>query len=231
MNKRLRRHVHLALASLIAISSVSVTFASEFIVNESFDNMTLGAAPSGYEVSDSVAITTVDLNNDRNYCVYLNDGEGQLKMNKQFAAQSEVVTLSVDFMQNNLGSGTHINLTDGTGLRAVRLETRDNGTSLNYVMNGTYVKVADITSGEWMTIKIEANIKTQTFNIYINDILKGKDIPFKNTVSEISYFQTLTPADKVSGHYIDNLSISASKAPVTIPEDATEINFTVDANG
>ena len=231
MNKRLRRHVHLALASLIAIGSVSVTFASEFIVNESFDNMTLGAAPSGYEVSDSVAITTVDLNNDKNYCVYLNDGEGQLKMNKQFAAQSEVVTLSVDFMQNNLGSGTHINLTDGTGLRAVRLETRDNGTSLNYVMNGTYVKVADITSGEWMTIKIEANIKTQTFNIYINDILKGKDIPFKNTVSEISYFQTLTPADKVSGHYIDNLSISASKAPVTIPEDATEINFTVDANG
>ncbi|ADZ84510.1 pectinesterase family protein [Cellulosilyticum lentocellum] len=231
MNKRLRRYVHLALASLIAVSSVSVTFASEFIVNESFDNMILGAAPSGYEVSDSVAITTVDLNNDRNYCVYLNDGEGQLKMNKQFAAQSEVVTLSVDFMQNNLGSGTHINLTDGTGLRAVRLETRDNGTSLNYVMNGTYVKVADITSGEWMTIKIEANIKTQTFNIYINDILKGKDIPFKNTVSEISYFQTLTPADKVSGHYIDNLSISASKAPVTIPEDATEITFTVNANG
>lgn len=231
MNKRLRRYVHLALASLIAVSSVSVTFASEFIVNESFDNMILGAVPSGYEVSDSVAITTVDLNNDKNYCVYLNDGEGQLKMNKQFAAQSEVVTLSVDFMQNNLGSGTHINLTDGTGLRAVRLETRDNGTSLNYVMNGTYVKVADITSGQWMTIKIEANIKTQTFNIYINDILKGKDIPFKNTVSEISYFQTLTPADKVSGHYIDNLSISASKAPVTIPEDATEITFTVDANG
>lgn len=231
MNKRLRRHVHLALASLIAVSSVCVTLASEFIVNESFDNMILGAAPSGYEVSDSAAITTVDLNNDKNYCVYLNDGEGQLKMNKQFAPQSEVVTLSVDFMQRNLGSGTHINLTDGTGLRAVRLETRDNGTTLNYVTNGTYVKVADITPNEWMTIKIEANIKTQTFNIYINNILKGSGIPFKNTVSEISYFQTLTPADKVSGHYIDNLSVSASKAPVTIPEDATQINFTVDASG
>ena len=231
MNKLLRKHVYLALAALLATSSISITYAAESLVNDSFNNMTLGSAPIGYETSDPNAIYTVDLSDSKDYCVYLNDGEGQLKLNKQFASQTEMVILSVDFMQKDLGSGTHINLTDRTGARAVRLETRDNGTSLNYVVNGTYTKIADITSGKWMTIKIEANVKTQTADIYIDDVLKAKNIPFKNTVSEISYFQTLTPHDKVSGHYIDNLTISSDKAPVTIPDDATEIVLTVDASG
>lgn len=231
MNKKLRSHVHIALATLIAATSISVVYASDYIVNDNFNNMTLGAAPAGYQVSDAGSIYTVDLFDSEDYCVYLNDGEGQLKMNKQFTPQSEIVTLSVDFMQEKLGSGTHINLTDHTGLRAVRLETRDNGNSLCYVVNNTYTKLADIISGKWMTIKIEANVKAQTADIYIDNVLRASKVPFKNTVSEISYFQTLTPADKVSGHYIDNLSVSASKAPVTIPDDATEINFTVDAAG
>lgn len=166
MNKALRKRVHLALAALLTASSISVAYASESLVNDTFNDMTLGSAPTGYETSDPNAIYTVDLSDSNDYCVYLNDGDGQLKLNKQFAAQTEVVTLSIDFMQKELGSGTHINLTDGNGTRAVRLETRDNGTTLNYALNGTYTKIADITSGTWMNIKIEANVKTQTANIY-----------------------------------------------------------------
>ena len=231
MNKTLRKRVHLALAALLITSSISVTYASTHLVNDTFNDMTLGSTPTGYEVSDANAIYTVDLSDSKDYCVYLNDGDGQLKLNKQFTSQTEVVTLSVDFMATALSSGTHINLTDGKGTRVVRLETRNNGTTLNYVLDGTYTKIADITSGKWMNIKIEANVQTQTANIYIDNVLKASNIPFKNTVSEISYFQTLTPYDKVGGHYIDNLSISSSKAPVTIPDDATEIVLTVDASG
>lgn len=232
MNKKLRSRTHIALATLIATTSISVVYASDSIVSDNFNNMTLGTAPSGYQVSDTNSIYTVDLSNSNDYCIYLNDGEGQLKLNKQFAPQTELVTVSVDFMQKQLATGTHVNLTDNAGLRAVRLETRDNGTTLNYVAaDGTYTKLTDITPGKWMTIKVEANVKTQTANIYIDNILKAANLPFKNTVSSLNYFQTLTPHDKVSGHYIDNLNISVSKAPVTIPDDATEINFTVDAAG
>ena len=232
MNKKFTKYFSIVLSTLIATINIPVVYASSFIVNENFNNMKLHTSPTGYQVSDADSIYTVDINGSDDYCVYLDDKEGQLKLNKPFAPQTEVVNLSVDFMQKQLGSGTHINMTDRTGLRAIRLETRQNGKTLEYVSSdGSYSKLADIIPNVWMNIKVEANVKAQTANIYIDNVLKLKNIPFKNSVSEISYFQTLTPADKVSGHYIDNLQISSAKAPITIPDNATEISFTVDASG
>lgn len=158
MNKKFTKYFSIVLSTLIATINIPVVYASSFIVNENFNNMKLHTSPTGYQVSDADSIYTVDINGADDYCVYLDDKEGQLKLNKPFAPQTEVVNLSVDFMQKQLGSGTHINMTDRTGLRAIRLETRQNGTTLEYVSSdGSY----DKPSAAFINCQMDSHIKVE----------------------------------------------------------------------
>ena len=186
--------------------------AATALVDDNFNNQQAGAKPDGYTIEETggkVSIAEVPSAADKS--LYLDDpGATVIKVSKKFAPQTGVVTAELKYMQPTKISSTAkvIRLLDEAGAVAVQVETRSGGLISWKMPDGQFTEIGEYAADTWFTIKVVANVKTQTADVFFNGAQKLTGVVFTAAAANIAVFESYTPGTSARGQYIDNIKIS-----------------------
>ncbi|BBH24115.1 hypothetical protein Back11_54600 [Paenibacillus baekrokdamisoli] len=179
------------------------------LVSETFDGMPIGAAPTGWIVTNSAdssaVITSISGNEDKSLAISDTNTAGASLVHKLFPTQSNIVTAQWSFMEQTVFPYAKFGLRSGATF-ATEIYTA--GSNLVYRdASGTYITIQSFATNTWYTIKIVANPMTKTYDIYVNGLLKIANAPFTNPVSSlnsIAFYGGWAPTGMV---YINNVGV------------------------
>ncbi|MFC5652687.1 alginate lyase family protein [Paenibacillus solisilvae] len=179
------------------------------LVNETFDGMTVGSAPTGWVITNSQDSSTTVSNvpgaADKALKITDTNITGASLAHKLFAPQTGIVTAQWSFMQQTIFPYAKFGLRSGA-VFATEIYTA--GSNLAYRDSSRhYVMIQSFTPGTWYTVKIVANPMTDKYDIYVNGLLKVVDAPFANPVSSfnsIAFYGGWEPTGTV---YINNVGL------------------------
>ncbi len=226
-----RVFVSLALAGGMIMSQVpqvnmtkTVYGADGVIVNEQFDTIKTGEKPTdGYTFSEETgSAKVVEVPNATDKSLYLEDsGDKNTKVVKEFDAQTGIVTVVVDFMQESVGSTTKVvRLMDSNDNVAVQVETRSGSVIAYKLVGDTYVEMLPYEKDTWYTIQVAADVANQKADIFVNGKMLAEDIPFYQKAESISKIDSFTPGSSPKGHYLDNLQIYSKEVVPVVSDKA-----------
>lgn len=234
-------------------SAIDVTTGSSVILKENFDDLEVGSVPTEYIISqaednkeiDGKPIYIAERAPGDNYVhvgqeADMKEGEnkGKIRLAKDFEEQTDVFTVSFDFMVDQSGNDTTITLHDGE-TESIRLEMRNGCLAYRYYddagENHSEPLTGALEANEWVRVQVVVDLTNQKLEFYVNGkcVLEEKIYTNSKTnrepVEKISRFMTQTPKSKVIGHGIDNLSIVQGvvldeEVPPNIPEKPVDPN-------
>ncbi len=203
----------LRLIGAFLIIACAASLAATVLVNDDFNGLATGSQPEGYLIEETGGkVSIVEVPGAKDKSLFLDDpGSNNIKITKKFAPQTGVVTAELSFMQTKFGTTAKvIRLMDADGANvAVHLETRSGNFISWKDKDGMYNEVTEYAEKVWIDIKVVANVKTQTADIFVNGKQKAAQIPFLAAVANIGSFDSYTPGSSAKGHYLDNIKISA----------------------
>jgi hypothetical protein len=127
---------------------------------------------------------------------------------KDFTSQGGVLTIEWKFMEPSVGSLAYFSLHDGDTEAVLMRTTTADGGSLVYVDGfENYYTIRTISSNTWYTVKIVADMVTNSYDIYVDGVLKVVGAPFKNYVNYVDRIMFAGGYSVPSTVYIDNVRI------------------------
>lgn len=188
------------------------------IVNESFNSMTTGSAPSGWNVSapsgTTCTVVEVPSATDKSLKLYDNTTSNYTSAEKTFTAQSGIVTVQLKFNIGTIGQWDRIKLNSGTSTTAVDIANIDNFNNsvdynaLGYMVGTSRYKISNISAGTWTTLTIVANTDMDTFDVYVNGELKRAGCSFSTAVTSIDRVTFTTGNSYTDTCYFDNVQVT-----------------------
>ncbi len=187
----------------------TVMKSTRTLVSETFDNMPTGTPPVGWTVTNSTdsSASIVNVSQDKLLSLKITDtnANGASLVQKNFTAQSGTVTAQWSVMEQALFPYAKFGLKSGTNF-AIELYTA--GPNLAYRLNnGNYINVQSFKPNTWYTIKVTANILTNSYDIYVDGILKASNVVFTNpasTINGIAFYGGWGPTGTV---FIDDVGV------------------------
>ncbi|WP_064745672.1 glycosyl hydrolase family 8 [Paenibacillus sp. UNC451MF] len=180
---------------------------STTLVNDNFNSMTTGAAPTGYTTSGNVTIE--DLPSSSNKSIKLNDTDttNSVKANKSFATQTGKVTMEYKVMLPSAVNNLYVHLKQGSTI-ASTIQSNSDGTLRYRNGDGTMSTIANYSPNTWLTIKIEADVATNKSNVYVNGTSVVTGGTFRNSVTAIDSVELITHSTGTGTMYIDDVNIT-----------------------
>jgi hypothetical protein len=178
------------------------------LVDNGFDYMTTGQAPTGWTIESSAGgtATVEEVPSTANKSVKLNDvNANHIVMSHSFAAQSDTVTAEWKMMLTSNVDYQSVTLLGGT-TEAINVNTY-NGNLNFFNSSGTRVSLQGYSPNTWYTIKVDANIRTDTCDMYVNGVKKASGVAFRNAASSIDKIKFSTSTSNTSALYIDDVFV------------------------
>jgi hypothetical protein len=187
-------------------SVTTPTFST--LVNDNFNAITTGAAPTGWTVS-APANTTASVQafpsaSNKSVLLYDNSTSGLCSAQKTFTATSDWLFASFKFYATTNGSA--FQLRSGSSV-AVDLFLKS-GSLVYRNASGTETSIMTYSVNTWYSVKIVPSVSLKTFDLYVGGVLKVKGAAFRTaSVSNINtiYFGSDTAAK--SSTYVDDVFI------------------------
>jgi hypothetical protein len=181
------------------------------VLNENFNAMTTGLAPSGWNMDDlsGGSATVENFPSGTNKSVKLTDtsSTNPVIISKWLNSPSGILTVEFDISPAQTGDFIAAGyLLDAAGNRSVRVFF-NNTTNEIQVYNGTSVQVVQTyAANTWYKMKYVLNTFTSKFDVYVNGVLKKSNVSFYEGASGVAKIQFFSgvPSGSV---YIDNVSI------------------------
>lgn len=180
------------------------------VVDDNFNNGTVGAAPSGWTAalngSGTVTVEAVPSASDKSVKVYKNVGANDTKAIKTFSAQNGIVTVELKARADSTTAYyclPYINASNGT--RAISVAF-DGGNIKSYI-GGTLTTIQSFTAGTWYDLKIVINTDTDTYDLYINGVQKKSGVSLRNPVSNIGVIECYIGVNNTGTLYFDNVKV------------------------
>lgn len=190
--------------------TVTPTPGVTMVVNDNFNNDTVGVAPSGWTTalngSGTVTVEAVPSSSDKSVKVYKNVSANDTKAIKTFSAQSGIVTVELKVRAESTTAYyclPYINASDGT--RAISVAF-DGGNIKSYI-GGTVTTIQAFTAGTWYDLKIVINTDTDTYDLYINGVQQKSGVGLRNPVTNISVMECYIGTNNTGTLYFDNVKV------------------------
>lgn len=181
------------------------------LVNSDFDNDVIGSAPTDWKVTDGTDTSSIIVD-DNNKVVQLQDNSNSNRttISQIFTAQKGTeVTTSFDVKFTNLGKGEYLRLlSNGSMLVNIVNSTAHNTLSFSDA-NFNDTPIANILANTWYSLKLIANMDTETFDIYLDQTLVWGGAKFANSGNFIDEIIIGTSTNKTaSTMYFDNITLT-----------------------
>ncbi|MEK3722634.1 polysaccharide lyase 8 family protein [Paenibacillus sp. FSL H8-0034] len=179
------------------------------LVNENFNAMTIGSAPTGWTLDQTGGV--VDIVNDpssTDKSMRIRDTSNTLVAGatRSFTASATPVTAEFKMKVGTTQNFYYTKLTSGSTV-AVRLRTYAG--KLQVSNGGSYADVETITPGNWYTIKLVADPATDKADVYFDGVLKQSNVNFTNAVSAIDTIEFVTHSTSSSmAMQVDNVLVT-----------------------
>ncbi|MDF2647639.1 MAG: hypothetical protein K0Q73_3444 [Paenibacillus sp.] len=199
------------------------------IFADNFNSQTAGTQPTGWTITNasgtSALIDATPSSTNKSVKLVDSNLSGQTKMQKSFPAQSDLVVAAWKFMEPASASNyPYFRLLNGTTI-AISLNT-GNG-KLNYVSStGVIQPVMSLSPNTWYTVKIVADLRKNTFDIYVNGVLKTVRASFNQAATSLNNIQFLSGYGAPSHSlYVDDISVRGGWTPLL------DSDFNLEATG
>ena len=182
------------------------------IVNESFNNYTIGSAPTGWTVTNAsnTACTVEGVPDASNMSMrlYDNNSSGYTRSTKTFTASSGKIIAQWRFMEPTAGWWSKFQLMNGSTVATLM---GISGTNLVYTnSSGSNVTIQSVSPNTWYTVKILADVNTDTYDIYVDNIKMISGATFRNGVSSISGIRCESGSGGTGTTYIDDVQVAST---------------------
>ncbi|WP_127583294.1 glycosyl hydrolase family 28-related protein [Paenibacillus koleovorans] len=152
---------------------------------ESFDSTATSSAPPGWTTDTgggTVQVKAVPSGTNKSIELRDTNSSDIVKAYKTFPSQTGKVTAEFKLMFPATGNSNYVTLYDGS-TEAVRLRTI--GSDLQYMYGGSETTLQSYSPNTWYTIKLVANPATDKCDVYIDGVLVGSQLNFRNAASGI----------------------------------------------
>ncbi len=175
------------------------------LINDNFNHGDL----SGWTLETSGGnITIEDVPDANNKSVILNDisASALVGITRSFMPQTGILNVEYQFMQSFLNNWFKMRFDNDTTIEAILIYVQD-GNILCRSSNTTYT-LQSYSANTWYNIKVVMDIAANTYDVYVNDVLKQSGLTFYNSVNSINKIWFRTGTSDIGSTYIDNVVIN-----------------------
>ncbi|TBL75242.1 hypothetical protein [Paenibacillus thalictri] len=178
-------------------------------LQQNFNAMTTGAAPSGWTVGTTGGTVTVeDVPSATDKSLKLSDSSASalVEATKTYAATTNNVTMTFNMSAAQADQVFGASLTGASAVNAVTIGWDSTGEIYTY--NGASKTVLRTYSANtWYNVKIVARPASQKFDVYIDGTLAASNYTFRNAVSSISGVRINSTGANMGTAYFDDIII------------------------
>ncbi|WP_167859690.1 glycosyl hydrolase family 28-related protein [Paenibacillus cymbidii] len=175
---------------------------------ESFDSAATSSAPPGWTTDTgggTVQVKAVPSGTNKSIELRDTNSSDIVKAYKTFPSQTGTVTAEFKLMFPATGSSNYVTLYDGS-TEAVRFRTI--GSDMQYMYSGTETTLQSYSPNTWYTIKLVANPATDKCDVYIDGVLVGSQLNFRNAASGLDRFDFRSHSTHANYYgYLDDVLI------------------------
>lgn len=97
---------------------------------------------------------------------------------------------------------------------------------ISYYHNFGFIRLMPLKAGEWYQFEVSYNTTQHQYNLYVNGILKGQNLPYNGTPSSLALFQAVAFSDEACrSAWLDDVSIpidglKSATVPKPVPAHA-----------
>lgn len=180
-----------------------------YLVNDDFNSMTTGSAPAGWTLNTAggtIAVQDIPSSSDKSMKLNDTSTSAFVSTSKTFTSSTADTTLEYKTMLAQTTDTEAIYIQNSSGTAAVTVAFDYTGNIYSYY-GSTKTNIQTYTANTWYTIKVIARPSTNTFDIYINGVLKASNKGFQNAVTSLDKVQVKSSAATMGTVYYDNVQI------------------------
>ncbi len=188
----------------------SATLPTSTLLSEAFESNSAGVTPSGWTVtaagSTSALVSDTFGASNKSVSFVDNNGSGIVSMSKSFTRQTQNMTVEYRYNAAVVGKWFRLYAKDGSTNGVEIYDSNVNGLCYRN-SSATDVKIATISDNTWYTVKLDLDIRSKTFNAYVNGQLMLSNCPFRNSVSGIDSISFESGQSFVGTAYFDDIQV------------------------
>ncbi|MBU5442230.1 polysaccharide lyase family 8 super-sandwich domain-containing protein [Paenibacillus sp. MSJ-34] len=188
---------------------VYVTGAKSFVY-ETFNGYETGTKPASWTIAEqtdaTVAIADEPSAANRSLLLDDNNAKFSAKASKSFPSQNDRIVAEWKFKEGTSGKWPVFELTNG---KDPVITLKSNGQYLKYIdPDGGIVDLIKFAHNVWYSVKLDANIAENTFDLYLDGALLERSLPFTQPSAAIDGIAFTTSYGAVNAPlYIDDVKI------------------------
>ncbi len=213
--------VILLLVLHVLLTAIPV-FAVGDVVNENFNNATVGQAPTGWTVNEADSVSAViaaDPDDSGNKCVKITDENAgsSATVTKKFTSQTEPVIFEWRFREDDVNAWSRYQIRNGETIGVELVTTTTDGEVVLNIINdyGHVIKVMPVQNNTWYAVKVVVDPAAQKYDLYVDGELAMSGIPFSRDVKSLDNMIFLTGISYKNTMYIDDVRITNEEAALT----------------
>jgi hypothetical protein len=186
----------------------NVYITAGYLIDDTFNDGTTGNAPGGWTVSGNATVAAVP--NTNNKSVKFNDADAvnPVTADKTFPVLTGAMTVEYSLMSPDTPQLMGISLQDSSATMAVSVKFI-NGYLAYKDSSNNWVNLEPFTANKWYDIKIEADVQTDTFSLWVNGEREVSNQAFNVNVSSLSDLHFTTGNIPTGTMYVDNVFVTA----------------------
>jgi glycosidase len=194
------------------------------ILNEPFDGLATGFAPSGWTVaadaSTSATVAAVPSSTDRSVKLSDTTTGGKVTVARSFQAQTGRLEADYSFEVATTAQWEKFYLQSG-GTIAVEMNVDTNGNLTYRKPDGTYAALQAVAGNTWYDVKVIVDVSKQVMDVYVGGVLKVADAPLRTTVAGIDTILFGTGTPETDTAYINNVVVKLPLLDQNFDADTT----------
>lgn len=184
-------------------------FDASVLIDNNFNAETTGSIPGGWTIDSSGGTVTVQIvpsSSDKSVRIYDTSTSNVAAMSKTFTVQRDCLMASAMIRSEQSSHGLDFDLGSGsTVIGALRLHS--NG-YITYTDSAGEHNIQTYSTGAFYKLAFIVDIKTNKFDVYVNDVLKASNCSFQNNVTYIDKINISSWGSTAGTHYVDNVIVS-----------------------
>ncbi|OCT15397.1 hypothetical protein A8709_15055 [Paenibacillus pectinilyticus] len=182
-----------------------------YLVNDTFDAMTTGSAPTGWTISNgtspnAITVQAVPSTTDKSVQLSKPTASGKTTMYKSFAATSGTVTIEARVKRSETTTWWCLPyIYDSTGVVAESIALDTGNIKAN--VNGTWTTIQAFSANTWYDLKVVLNTSTDKFDFYVNGTLMLSQATMRAAVSNVSKIEFYADNTQAGTTNVDNVKV------------------------
>lgn len=176
------------------------------VIGDSFDALAPGVLPPGWGWG-KVAPVVEAMPSAANRSLRVGNGTTQFSLGRLFAPKAGLATIQWKMMSPDAAKYAFIHIGNHNLEQAITLTL--GGSAISYTTaQGASQRLQNIASGVWYTVRLEIDVPSQQYHIYVDDELLLANVPFLTPLTELNSL-TFQSSSNVPGIlYLDDVAVT-----------------------